>query len=417
MQKTAEILCVGTELLLGDIINTNAAFLARELSALGIFVYHQAVVGDNPARLREAVEQALSRSDMLFVTGGLGPTYDDLTKETICEVLQMPLEMDEEAMAAIESFFARLGRPMTENNRKQALIPRGGRAITNNYGTAPGIWVEKNGKTAILLPGPPKEMEPMFLEEVAPCLRRADGKVLVSRNLQLFGIGESALEDRLRSRMENAVNPTIAPYAKSAEVRLRVTASAENEAEAEKLLAPVVGELAEELKDYLYGIDVDSLAAAAVAALREKGLTAAAAESCTGGLIAKNITDIPGSSAVFGYGAVTYCNEAKMKLLGVRRETIAQFTEVSEQAACEMAEGVRRLADADIGVATTGIAGPDGGTEENPVGTVWLGLATREKNWAIRLQLGSGRRDQRDRVRLQASNHALWQIIQIAKTL
>ena len=405
----AEILCVGTELLLGDTVNTNAAFLAKELAALGLGCYYQTVVGDNPERLKSSIELALSRADIVITTGGLGPTYDDLTKETVAEYFGLPMELHEPSLLKIQSFFCRIGREMTHNNEKQALMPKGAVVFENNCGTAPGLAVEgdKNGKTAILLPGPPREMTLMFESGVRPYLLKKSDKILKSRAIHLFGIGEAKVEDILHDKIKDMQNPTVAPYAKEGEVMLRVTACAESEAEADRMTAPIVEELCGMLAEYVYGIDVMNLQNALVQALTEKNMTAATAESCTGGIISARITDIPGASKVFGYGCCTYENEAKIKLLGVAPETLKAYGAVSRETALEMARGARRLSGADIGISTTGIAGPDGGSEDKPVGLVWVGISCEKGDEAYELRLSRGYSGDRALIRNAAASNAL----------
>ncbi len=390
--QTAEILCVGTELLLGDIVNTNAAFLSVRLADLGIAVYHHSVVGDNPARLRDAFKLALSRADIVITSGGLGPTKDDLTKETAAELFELPMEMHAESLKSIRDYFASTGRIMSQNNEKQAMMPRGAIVFPNRYGTAPALAIERDGKTIIMLPGPPVELVPLFGECVLPYLKARSSGAIVSRNIHLFGIGESAVAQRLDALMTNAKNPTVAPYCNSGEVRLRVTARAENEAEAEKMCDDCVKQIIDsEVGEFVYGVDVECMENALVEALHRHGLTLSAAESCTGGLISKRITDISGCSDVFFGGCVTYTNEVKQRLLGVKSETLDAYTAVSEQVAAEMAKGVREATGSDIGISATGIAGPGGGSEQAPVGTVYLGMSTREGESVRKLSLSSNR--------------------------
>lgn len=410
----AEIVCVGTELLLGDIVNTNAAYLAKELAAAGIDVYHQSVIGDNPQRLEAELTGALSRCDLVITTGGLGPTYDDLTKETAARLFHREMELNLPSLERIEAFFRKIDRPMTENNRKQAMIPRGARVLPNDNGTAPGILLEEDGRTLVLLPGPPREMQPMFQKEVLPYLCERSGSVLVSRNVHIFGMGESQVEDILRPMMERLTNPTVAPYAKEGEVLLRVTAKAKDRAEALARIDPVIADIRKALGPVIYGIDVGSLQAAAVQALAARGLTAATAESCTGGLVSKRITEVPGASRVFGCGVCSYANEIKEGVLGVSAGTLERFGAVSEQTAREMARGVRRLSGADIGVATTGIAGPDGGTPEKPVGLCYVAVDSEEFSRVLELRLSRGQPRERELIRYLASSHALDLIRQAA---
>lgn len=402
----AEILCVGTELLLGDIVNTNAAFIARELAGLGIDVYNQSVVGDNPERLKESLELAFQRNDMVIMTGGLGPTYDDLTKETVAELFGKKMVLHQASMERIEAFFQHYSRTMTDNNRKQAYMPEDAAVFPNENGTAPGLAVEQGGKIAILLPGPPREMTPMFLDSVVPYLERFSGSTLYSTNIHLFGIGESQVETILKEMMVSFQNPTIAPYAKEGEVRLRVTASAKSKEEAKAMADPVVEKIEEILGEYIYGIDVGDLQTALVKALRKKKKKVAFAESCTGGYLSKRLTEVPGASAVFDCGVCSYANEIKELVLGVRAQTLAEHGAVSEETAREMAEGVRKLSGAEIGVSTTGIAGPDGGSEGKPVGLVYVGIATERGCEAFALHLSRGYKEEREYIRYLAGSHA-----------
>lgn len=376
--KSAEILCVGTELLLGDIINTNAAFMSQRLAEVGIPVYRQTVVGDNPERLRAALAAAFEGADTVFMSGGLGPTCDDLTKETVAEFFGLPMYLDEHTLEKIRRYFADTGRVMPENNKKQAMIPEGAVIFENDWGTAPAMAVEdkKSGRTAILLPGVPIEMKTLWRERVHPYLCHRSGAVIVSRNVHIIGMGESSVEEHLRDMMLKWNNPTVAPYCKEGEVRVRVSARAATHEEADDLCMAAIDDIrSTEVGKYIYGIDVGSIEAALLAELRRRGLTASAAESCTGGLVARRLTDIPGCSDVFAGGCVTYCDDAKMKLLGVSAQTLECHTAVSEQTAAEMATGVRRALGTDIGLATTGFAGPGGGTERDPVGTVYIAVA------------------------------------------
>ena len=409
-QRSAEILCIGTEILMGDIVNTNAAYIAKELAGLGINVYHQSVVGDNPQRLREALELAFSRADIVITTGGLGPTYDDLSKETIAAFFGRELVMDQESLHRIECHFLRQNRPMTENNKKQAMMPQGCIIFPNNNGTAPGCAIEgtgeQQGKTAIMLPGPPREMKPMFEESVKPFLLKDSDTRLVSHTMHFFGIGESMLENLLRDLMEHSLNPTVAPYAKTGEVQLRVTARVQNGEDAEALLQPVMEKIKEQVGGYLYGIDVGNLQTAAVHALKTNGLHVAVAESCTGGYVAKRLTDVSGASEVFECGVVTYSNRMKHQLLGVSQQTLDTFGAVSEETAREMAAGVRRLSGAEIGISVTGNAGPEP-SEGKEVGLVYIGVDSLEMSRVFMLQVNRRDQDARETIRYLASSHAL----------
>ncbi len=381
-----EILCVGTEILLGDIVNTDAAFIARELASLGFASYHQTVVGDNPDRLRAAITEGLSRSDVLIITGGLGPTCDDITKIAAAEAFGRKMHTDGDVRRDIEQFFEKLGRPMTENNLRQAEIPDGATVFYNKWGTAPGIALdgEIGGKRkhAILLPGPPSECEPMFVECAEPYLRRFSPHTIYSLNLHLYGIGESGAEAILRPMMEQSLNPTVAPYACEHEVRIRVTAFADTLDEAKALCRRKADEIyATDVAPYIYTETEtpddakNAVVLAMIAELRKRGKTFAAAESCTAGMIASRVGDIAGASDVLLGGIVSYANSVKENVLGVPGEVLRTVGAVSEECAGYMAEGARRVTGADITISVTGIAGPGGGTPEKPVGTVCFGIA------------------------------------------
>lgn len=405
--QTAEILCVGTELMLGDIVNTNAAFLAQRFAELGISVHRHTAVGDNTDRLKEALASALSVSDLVITSGGLGPTYDDLTKETVASYFGYPMELHEESLRTIRDYFAKTGRIMTKNNEKQAMMPKGATVFPNRFGTAPALAITggpNHEKTVIMLPGPPGELQPLFYEQVLPYLQSRRGSVLVSRNLNIFGMGESMVEEKLGNLMTEALNPTVAPYCKEGEVRLRVTAHADTEEEARRMCDSMIERIRKtEVGAFIYGVDVGSLEAAVANFLHEQKLTLACAESLTGGLVAKRLTDMPGISDVFLGGCVTYTNEIKQKLLGVKAETLSRVGAVSEEVAAQMAEGVRERLGADIGVSATGIAGPGGGTEETPVGTVFLGISTKNGTSVRRLSLSSRR--SREYIRLVSASN------------
>ncbi len=387
----AEIISVGTELLLGEILNTDAQFLAEQLSLVGIDVYYQTVVGDNRERLAQSVKTALERADIIITSGGLGPTPDDLTKEVLSECMDEKLVMDNESLEYIREYFRSIGGEMSANNEKQAMMPESCIILKNNNGTAPGCIIEKNGKTAIMLPGPPNELVPMFKESVLPYLKSKSEYILYSRVLQIFGIGESMVASRLEDMMNKYENPTVAPYAKTSGVRLRITAKCRNEEEGRKLIEPVEAQIREVLGDTIYGCGDETMQEALVAELRKKKLTISAAESCTGGTFAGMITDVAGSSEVFNESVVTYANEAKMKYLGVKSETLDKFGAVSENTAEEMAAGIRRNTGADIGIGITGIAGPGGGTPEKPVGLVFVGIASKNGVRVKKLNLKGSR--------------------------
>lgn len=371
----AEIISVGTEILLGDIVNTNTQFLAKELASIGIEVYRQEVVGDNQDRLLGILEEALNRSDMVITTGGLGPTNDDLTKETACKFFNMDLELHQESLKALEEYFLKMGRKITESNYKQVYFPKEAIVLPNPNGTAPGAILEKNNKYIVILPGPPKEMKPMYINHVKPYLIKKGDGIIESKVVRVLGIGESMAAEKLKKFIENGVNPTVAPYAKEEDVIFRITAKAESQKEALKLIEPVKNQIEEILGQDVYGEGEETTIEMVVGDLLIKNnLKISTAESCTGGMIASRLVSVPGISDVFLEGAVTYANEAKVRTLNVKEETLKKYGAVSEETAREMAEGMAKRTGSDIAVVTTGIAGPGGGTEEKPVGLVYIGL-------------------------------------------
>lgn len=375
---TAEIICVGTELLLGNIVNTNAAFLSEKLAYLGINCYFQTVVGDNRDRFLSVINTALSRADILIFSGGLGPTEDDLTKETVAEALGKKLIRDKKAEQEIADYFALRGRIPTDNNWKQADVIEGCEILYNKNGTAPGIFVSEGEKTVILLPGPPLELKSMFTDSVMPKLQQKCGQVFYSQTVKIVGPGESSVETQILDMLDTQDNPTIAPYAKTGEVHLRVTARAKDEKEARKKTAPVVEEIYRRFGNAVYTTDADeTLEMALTKLLMKKKYTMTTAESCTGGMIAARMVNAPGVSAVLKSGFITYANEAKEEMLGVSHDTLEKFGAVSRETAEEMAEGAAKAAHTDAAVAVTGIAGPDGGTKEKPVGLVYIGVNVR----------------------------------------
>lgn len=397
-----EILAVGTELLMGQIANTNAQYISNRLPQVGSGVYYHSVVGDNPERLEACLRLALQRSDAVIMTGGLGPTKDDLTKETVARVAGKSLVLHQPSLDKLHSFFQKSSRPMTENNLKQAYMPEGCIIVENNRGTAPGCIIEVEGKAVVLLPGPPSEMKPMFEDTVMPYFRKKSDTLLYSKFIRIFGIGESSMEDRLMDLIDNQVNPTIAPYAKEGEVTLRLTASCRTEQEGEELIAPVLGEIKNRLGSFVYSENGEDMDQVAAELLLSTGTTISFAESCTGGLLSARLTEMPGISQVFDRGIVTYSNRAKEENLGVKRETLEQFGAVSSQTAVEMAEGIRKTSGTGLGLAITGIAGPGGGTEEKPVGLVYVALADDEKTVCKELRLWGNR----DRIRHVTCLHA-----------
>lgn len=403
MRKRCEILSVGTELLLGDIVNTNAQYIARGLSNLGIDVFFQTVVGDNETRFIQAIELAKSRADILITTGGLGPTADDLTKEVIARNFGKQLVLHQPTLDALYAFFQRSGREMTENNKKQAMLPEGCIVLENPNGTAPGCIMEgDDGKIAILMPGPPREMKPLFDGQVRDYLKQFSDGMILSHSLHMIGIGESTMESRVRDLIDSSENPTLAPYAKDGECLLRITAKAADEAAAEALMAPLMKEIQSRLGEYIYGIDGGLIEEHLIKLLQQRGRTVAFAESCTGGLLSKRMTDIPGASAVFGTGVVAYANETKQQLLGVSEATLLVEGAVSSRCAIEMARGIYALSGADYGLGVTGIAGPGGGTPEKPVGLCYLALYDGTKTWVKKLNYQRSR----DYIRITVANNA-----------
>ena len=401
----AELIAVGTELLLGNIANTDAQMISEKLSALGITVHHHTVVGDNPARLADALETARRRADIIITTGGLGPTYDDLTKQTICKTFGRELELHEDILEEIRNWFStKMGRTMPENNVQQAMLPVNCTVFDNPVGTAPGCAFEENGVHVLMLPGPPFECRYMFEHRAAQYLEKLTDGVIVSHEIRIFGMGESSVEEALREPMTRMSNPTLAPYAKLNECMVRATAKAETREAAEALLKPLVAQVCETLGDVVYGVDVDSLEAVVSQLLRERGLTLSAAESCTGGLIAKRMTDLPGASNVFRGGVVSYTNGVKAGVLGVPEALLEEYGAVSEPVARAMAEGCRRICGSDLAVSVTGVAGPDTDDRGNEVGTVFIALAGGAGTICKKLSCGKGRG--RDRVRSAAAQNA-----------
>ena len=406
----AELVFVGTELLLGQILNTNAQYLSKKLAELGIDVYRQTVVGDNPERLTDCVRESLGRAELLITTGGLGPTGDDLTKEVVARILGRDLVTDQAALASIEGFFAARGRTMTSNNRKQALIPRGSRALPNHRGTAPGVLVEAAAETGdklvVMLPGPPRELGPMFEAEVLPHLtqRPGVGQTIVSRVLHLCGIGEAEVADRLGDIIAEQAETTIAPLASQGEVRLRLTTKASSRRAGLARMEPVEREIRRHLGRHVYGVDGQSLPGVVADLLTGVGLRLALAESCTGGLLSSWLTDQPGVSAAFTAGLVVYANQAKLDLLGVPAAQIERHGAVSAEVCAAMATGARRVGRADIGVGITGIAGPSGATASKPVGLVFIGLAAAGAEVAVAQHRFVG---DRETIKARAARQAL----------
>lgn len=402
---TVEVISVGTELLLGNIVNTNTQYLAEKCAGLGLAMYYQSVVGDNEERMTAAFHQAFERSEIVILTGGLGPTEDDLTKEVCARVLGLPLVLHERSRQRIADYFARVSRKtITENNWKQAMIPEGAIVLDNDNGTAPGLIVEKAGGCVILLPGPPNELKPLFEGQVMPYLKKRSPQTICSAMVKLCGVGESRAETMIKDMIDAQTNPTIATYAKTAECDIRVTARADSEEEAMSLIEPAVDELFERFGDHIYTTHEDeTLEQVVVKQLKAFGLTVTTAESCTGGLVAARLINVSGASEVIKSGFITYCDEAKHQILGVPSELLEQYTAVSEQVAEAMAIGGAKAASADACLSVTGLAGPGGGTEEKPVGLVYIGCYLRGKTVVREFRM----RGNREKIREQAVVQAL----------
>ena len=401
---SAEIITIGTEMLLGDLVDTNTAWISQRLAELGVPIYRHTTVGDNPERIVAALRDASSRSTLVVTTGGLGPTSDDLTNACLSTLTGREMVEYPEAREHVDRMFEKFGRAPTANNYKQALFPEDTELIPNPVGTAMGALVEWEGTLFVTLPGVPAEMKSMFGETLEPLIRvRSDGSI-VSKTLHFAGIGESALAEKVQDFLD-ARDPTVAPLAGQGRVRLRITTRANTQEEAQEKIKPVVKELISRLDDYYFGADDETLEGAVARLLQEKGATLALAESCTGGLLAKRLTDMPGSSAYFTEGLVTYSNEAKERLLGVPDSLLLEHGAVSEPVARAMAEGARRISGADYGLSVTGIAGPDGGTQEKPVGLVFVGISDAEDTFAEKLDLTAWARS-RDSIRERSTNRA-----------
>lgn len=403
MSKLAvcELISVGTEILLGDILNTDAQFLSIELARLGISVIHQSTVGDNRERLLAQLKEAADRSDIIILSGGLGPTPDDLTKEVCCEFFGKKMFLHEPTVEKIKTYFSTKGMKMAQNNLKQAMFPKDCVIFPNDNGTAPGMAIEKDGVHILVLPGPPRELKPMFRNCAVPYLMQFSDRIIVSHNIRTFGIGESLMAERVNDLFE-AENPTVAPYAKDGEALLRVTAMARTKEEAENLCKPVINEIKSRLDGFVYGVDYTCIEEAVIEKLKEKHMKVATAESCTGGLIAKRITDVPGASEVFDCGIISYANEIKHRVLGVSEDDLNKYGAVSEPVARQMAQGALKVSGADIAVSVTGIAGPDSDSTNKPVGLVYIGLADRDNVWVRELR--TSRKDRSYNRYVSASN-------------
>ena len=386
---------------MGDILNTDAQFLSIELAKLGISVIHQSTVGDNRERLLAQLKEAADRSDIIILSGGLGPTPDDLTKEVCCEFFGKKMFLHEPTVEKIKTYFSTKGMKMAQNNLKQAMLPKDCVIFPNDNGTAPGMAIEKDGVHILVLPGPPRELKPMFRNCAVPYLMQFSDRIIVSHNIRTFGIGESLMAERVNDLFD-AENPTVAPYAKDGEALLRVTAMARTKEEAENLCKPVINEIKSRLDGFVYGVDYTCIEEAVIEKLKEKHMKVATAESCTGGLIAKRITDVPGASEVFDCGIISYANEIKHRVLGVSEEDLKKYGAVSEPVARQMAQGALKVSGADIAVSVTGIAGPDSDSTNKPVGLVYIGLADRDNVWVRELR--TSRKDRSYNRYVSASN-------------
>lgn len=384
--KTA-ILSVGTEILFGQIVNTNTVYLSQQMNMLGFDVMYHYTVGDNPKRVEEMIDLAFQDCDLILTTGGLGPTQDDLTKEVACKALDDTLVMMDDVLEEITKYFKTLGREMTENNKKQAIVPSRATVFHNDAGTAPGFALEKEGKYIICMPGPPREMKRMFQKSVVPFLQSMIDGALYYRHIRFFGIGESMLETQLLDLIDNQTDPTLATYAKEGECSLRIASKRATEEEAEHAVDEMLEMVKERVGHYIYSCDDEELAQVVADRLMEQGLTLSSAESCTGGMFASTMTDIPGISQCFDRGLVTYSNQAKMEELGVSAGTLEKFGAVSEETALEMVEGLKRVSGSDVCISVTGIAGPGGGSEEKPVGLVYIGFSYGDKKICKKIQM------------------------------
>ena len=384
--KTA-ILSVGTEILFGQIVNTNTVYLSQQMNMLGFDVMYHYTVGDNPKRVEEMIDLAFQDCDLILTTGGLGPTQDDLTKEVACKALDDTLVMMDDVLEDITKYFKTLGREMTENNKKQAIMPSRATVFHNDAGTAPGFALEKDGKYIICMPGPPREMKRMFQKSVVPFLQSMIDGALYYRQIRFFGIGESMLETQLLDLIDNQTDPTLATYAKEGECSLRIASKRATEEDAEHAVDEMLEKVKERVGHYIYSCDDEELAQVVADRLMEQGLTLSSAESCTGGMFASTMTDIPGISQCFDRGLVTYSNQAKMEELGVSAGTLEKFGAVSEETALEMVEGLKRVSGSDVCISVTGIAGPGGGSEEKPVGLVYIGFSYGDKKICKKIQM------------------------------
>ena len=411
----AEIITVGTEILLGDILNTNCRYLSRELAAMGIEMYYQITVGDNEERLLKTLEESLNRSDIVICTGGLGPTEDDITKEVCAKYFGYELELHKPSLDAMIERFKHMNRVPTKNNEKQAYFPKEAYILKNDNGTAPGCIMEKEGKMIVVLPGPPKEMESMFENYVKPYLSKLTDDVIESEVLRIIGVGESKVENDILDIIDSQTNPTIATYAKGYECTLRITAKAKSVEEAKELIKPMSDEMKRRFGQSLYATGEASIEEVVSKMLVENNLKIAVAESCTGGMVSASLINYPGISSVFMEGCVTYSNEAKMKSLGVKKETLDVYGAVSDKCAKEMASGVAARYNTNIGIATTGIAGPDGGTDEKPVGLVYFGIYINGKVISKKYVFNGDRQGVRERATRTILNDLRLELLNMEK--
>lgn len=378
----SEIISVGSELLLGNTINTNATFISMKLAELGIDIFYHTVVGDNANRLKDVTKLAISRSDLIIYTGGLGPTKDDLTKEVVSETLGIELELNNIYLKNIKEYFKKKNAKMTENNIKQAYIPKGGKILNNDIGTAPGIFLNWKDKKIVFLPGPPNEMKTMFNNYTVPLLKQEN--IIKSKVIKTMGIGESSLEELIKDIIANQSNPTIATYAKQGQVEIRVTGKGRSEKEVNQLINPIIDKINKKVGNYIYSYNDESIEEVFFQLLKKNNMTVGFCESCTGGLVSSRFTALAGASQVFERGIVAYSNNSKMEELNVNKDTLEAHGPVSEETAREMALGLLNKSNVDIALSTTGIAGPTGGTKTKPLGLVYIGLATKNENYAIK---------------------------------
>lgn len=401
-----EIIAVGHEVVYGHTVNTNASYLAREIQLCGLEPSYMSAIGDEAIKIKQALHIALKRSDVIIFTGGLGPTPDDLTKEVVCETLGMKMERIPEVYDSLKAYFNKMGREMPSNNEKQAKFPMGAKILSNDCGTAPGCLLDIQGKTIVLLPGPPKEMQRMFSNYALPLLKNRTSVIIKHLDIKCFGIGESELAQKIDTLLGSKEGTNVATYINEGEVIVRITVHEKSDKEADKKLYDLKNKIEARLESYIFGYNEDKLEENLMKCLSERHMTVATVESCTGGLIAATLINYSGASACMKEGIVTYSNEAKMKYVDVQRETLQTVGAVSEETAREMAEGIRKRAQSDIGLSSTGIAGPTGGTPSKPVGLVYIGIATAKETQVFKLQLNGSRQE----VRQKTVKHILFQL-------